>query len=371
VTADSNSGGGSTISQQLAKMLFPRENLHNKLQLVLRKFKEWVIAVKLEKSYTKEEILAMYLNKYDFLNLAVGIKSAATVYFNTTPDKLNLEQSAMLVGMAKNSSLYNPVRRPELTLQRRNVVLDQMEKYGYISKEECRSAQVQPLALDYHKVDFKTGLAPYFREYLRQALNADRPKKSDYASWQMEKYKEDSIDWETNPVYGWCKKNKKVDGTDYNLYRDGLKIVTTIDSRMQKYAEEALTYHLKNNLQPSFNKHMRVLKNRPFSNDLSPEDVDRIMDQSVKQTKRYWVAKNAGKSWDEIKREFQHPIEMTVFSYKGDRDTLMLLFWHFAVVAHVDGSKNRPRQSIRWRTRLPALYVRHGKSRKTAGRFNR
>jgi penicillin-binding protein 1A len=323
VTADSNSGGGSTISQQLAKMLFPRENLHNKLQLVLRKFKEWVIAVKLEKSYTKEEILAMYLNKYDFLNLAVGIKSAATVYFNTTPDKLNLEQSAMLVGMAKNSSLYNPVRRPELTLQRRNVVLDQMEKYGYISKEECRSAQAQPLALDYHKVDFKTGLAPYFREYLRQALNADRPKKSDYASWQMQSYREDSIDWETNPIYGWCKKNKKVDGTDYNLYRDGLKIVTTIDSRMQKYAEEALTYHLKNNLQPSFNKHMRVLKNRPFSNDLSPEDVDRIMDQSVKQTKRYWVAKNAGKSWDEIKREFQHPIEMTVFSYKGDRDTLM------------------------------------------------
>ena len=250
-------------------MLFPRDNLDNKLQLIFRKFKEWVIAVKLEKSYTKEEILTMYLNKYDFLNLAVGIKSAAAVYFNTTPEKLTLEQSAMLVGMAKNSSLYNPIRRPELTLQRRNVVLTQMEKYDYISKEECRSAQAQPLNLDYHKVDFKTGLAPYFREYLRQAMNADKPQRSDYASWQAEKYREDSIDWETNPLYGWCKKNKKADGSTYNLYRDGLKIITTIDSRMQKYAEEALTYHLRANLQPSFNKHLRSLKNKPFSNDLS------------------------------------------------------------------------------------------------------
>jgi penicillin-binding protein 1A len=323
VTADTNSGGGSTISQQLAKMLFPRDNLENKLQLIFRKFKEWVIAVKLEKSYTKEEILTMYLNKYDFLNLAVGIKSAATVYFNTTPDKLTLEQSAMLVGMAKNSSLYNPVRRPELTLDRRNVVLAQMQKYGYLSKEECRSAQAQPLGLDYHKVDFKTGPAPYFREYLRQALNADKPKRSDYASWQGEKFREDSIDWETNPLYGWCKKNKKVDGSTYNLYRDGLRIITTIDSRMQRYAEEAMTFHLSENLQPSFNKRLRALKNRPFSNDLSTEEVDGILDQAIKQTKRYWLAKNSGKSWDEIKKEFNHPVEMSVFSYKGDRDTLM------------------------------------------------
>jgi penicillin-binding protein 1A len=323
LTADTNSGGGSTISQQLAKMLFPRDNLDNKLQLIFRKFKEWVIAVKLEKSYTKEEILTMYLNKYDFLNLAVGIKSAATVYFNTTPKELNLEQSAMLVGMAKNSSLYNPVRRPELTLQRRNVVLSQMQKNGSISKEECNAAQAQPLNLDYHKVDFKTGLAPYFREYLRQALNADQPKRSDYAGWQLQKYKEDSVEWVVNPLYGWCKKNKKVDGSIYNLYRDGLRIVTTIDSRMQTYAEEAVNKHLKENLQPSFNKHIRGLKNRPFSNDLSTEVVNGIMDQSIKQTKRYWVAKNSGKSWDEIKQQFNRPVEMSVFSYKGDRDTLL------------------------------------------------
>lgn len=323
VTGNTNSGGGSTISQQLAKMLFPRDNLDNKLQLIFRKFKEWVIAVKLEKSYTKEEILTMYLNKYDFLNLAVGIKSAATVYFNTTPDKLTLAQSAMLVGMAKNSSLFNPVRRPELTQQRRNVVLAQMEKYGYISKAERDDAQSQPLNLNYHKVDFKTGLAPYFREYLRQALNADQPKRSDYAGWQIQKYKEDSVEWLVNPLYGWCNKNKKADGSTYNLYRDGLKIITTIDSRMQVYAEEAVNKHLKENLQPSFNKHMRVLKNRPFSNDLSAEVVDGIMNQGIKQSKRYWLAKNSGKSWDEIKQEFNRPVEMSVFSYKGDRDTLM------------------------------------------------
>ncbi len=323
VTGNTNSGGGSTISQQLAKMLFPRDNLDNKLQLIFRKFKEWVIAVKLEKSYTKEEILTMYLNKYDFLNLAVGIKSAATVYFNTTPDKLTLAQSAMLVGMAKNSSLFNPVRRPELTQQRRNVVLAQMEKYGYISKAERDDAQSQPLNLNYHKVDFKTGLAPYFREYLRQALNADQPKRSDYAGWQIQKYKEDSVEWLVNPLYGWCNKNKKADGSTYNLYRDGLKIITTIDSRMQVYAEEAVNKHLKENLQPSFNKHMRVLKNRPFSNDLSVEVVDGIMNQGIKQSKRYWLAKNSGKSWDEIKQEFNRPVEMSVFSYKGDRDTLM------------------------------------------------
>ncbi len=323
LTADTNSGGGSTLSQQLAKMLFPRENLDNKLELIFRKFKEWVIAVKLEKSYTKEEILTMYLNKYDFLNLAVGIKSAASIYFNTTPDSLRLEQAAMLVGMAKNSALYNPVRRPELTLQRRNVVLAQMEKYGYISKEVYNSTKSLPLGLNYHKVDFKTGPAPYFREYLRQAMNADEPKRSDYRAWQMQKYTEDSLEWKTNPLYGWCNKNKKADGTSYNLYRDGLRIITTLDSRMQRYAEDALTTHLKNNLQPAFRKHLRNLRNKPFSNELTDEAVEGILDQAIKQTERYRLAKLNGKSWEEIKRIFNTPVEMTIFSYKGDRDTTL------------------------------------------------
>lgn len=323
VTGSTNSGGGSTISQQLAKMLFPRENLDSKLELIFRKFKEWVIAIKLEKSYTKEEILTMYLNKYDFLNLAVGIKSASAIYFNTTPDSLRIEQAAMLVGMAKNSSLYNPVRRPELTLQRRNVVLGQMRKYGYISKDKYNSLKSLPLGLDYHKVDFKTGLAPYFREYLRMAMNASKPERADYRAWQMQKFKEDSVDWEKNPLYGWCNKNKKADGTPYNLYRDGVRIITTIDSRMQRYAEDAVTTHLKNNLQPGFNKKLRNLKNRPFSNDLSTEAVEGIMDQSIKQTERYRLAKVSGKSWDEIKTIFNLPVEMSVFSYKGDRDTTL------------------------------------------------
>ena len=323
LTADSKSGGGSTISQQLAKMLFPRDNLDNKFELILRKFKEWVIAVKLEKSYTKEEILTMYLNKYDFLNLAVGIKSASSIYFNTTPDSLRLEQAAMLVGMAKNSSLYNPVRRGELTLKRRNVVLAQMEKYGYISKDTRDSAKALPLGLDYHKVDFKTGLAPYFREYLRIAMNANKPVRSDYRAWQMQKFREDSVEWETNALYGWCNKNKKLDGTSYNLYRDGIRIITTIDSRMQHYAEDAVNTHLKNNLQPSFNKHLKKLKNKPFSNTMTSESIEGILEQSIKQTPRYHIAKQAGKSWDEIKKMFDTPIEMTVFSYKGDRDTTM------------------------------------------------
>jgi penicillin-binding protein 1A len=323
LTGNSSSGGGSTISQQLAKMLFPRDNLDSKIQLIFRKFKEWVIAVKLEKSYTKEEILTMYLNKYDFLNLAVGIKSAASVYFNTTPDSLNLEQSAMLIGMAKNSSLYNPIRRPELTLKRRNVVLAQMKKYGYISKEEYNSAVAQPLALDYHKVDFKTGLAPYFREYLRQIMNANKPDKDDYRGWQLQKYREDSLDWATNPLFGWCNKNRKAEGTPYNLYRDGIRIVTTIDSRMQRYAEEAVIFHLKNNLQPAFNKHLKKLRNKPFSNDLTSQDVEGIMDKAIKQTERYRLAKASGKSWEEIKTLFATPAEMVVFTYKGDRDTIM------------------------------------------------
>ncbi|MDP3912398.1 MAG: transglycosylase domain-containing protein [Bacteroidota bacterium] len=323
LTADSKSGGGSTISQQLAKMLFPRDVLDNKFELIIRKFKEWVIAVKLEKSYTKEEILTMYLNKYDFLNLAVGIKSAAAIYFNTSPDSLRLEQAAMLVGMAKNSSLYNPVRRAELTLQRRNVVLSQMQKYGYISKSVRDSAKALPLGLDYHKVDFKTGLAPYFREYLRIAMNARKPVRTDYAAWQMQKFREDSVEWEMNPLYGWCNKNKKLDGSSYNLYRDGIRIVTTIDSRMQKYAEEAVTTHLKNNLQPAFNKHLKKLKNKPFSNTMTGESIEKILEQSIKQTERYHIAKQAGKSWDEIKTIFDTPVEMSVFSYKGDRDTTM------------------------------------------------
>ncbi len=323
LTGNSSTGGGSTLSQQLAKMLFPRQDFENKFQLVLRKFKEWVIAVKLEKSYTKEEILTMYLNKYDFLNLAVGIKSASRIYFNIDPDSLQLHQSAMLVGMAKNSALFNPVRRPELTLERRNVVLAQMNKYGYISQQQYDSISALPLGLDFHREDFKTGLAPYFREYLRTTMGASKPERSKYASWQAVKFREDSVEWETNPLYGWCKKNFKQDGTNYDLYEDGLKIYTTIDSRMQKYAEEAVHDHLKRDLQPSFQRHLKRLKNPPFSNDMSTTEVSSLLDLSMRQSERYRVLRLQGLSSDQIRKNFKQPVEMTIFTWDGDRDTIM------------------------------------------------
>lgn len=323
LTGDSSSGGGSTISQQLAKMLFPRESMESKLDLVIRKFREWVIAVNLERSYTKEEIILMYLNKYDFLNLAVGIKSAANVYFSIPPDSLDLHQSAMLVGMAKNSSLYNPVRRPEMVLERRNVVLNQMAKYGFISKAVRDSVKQLPLDLDYNKVDYKSGPAPYFREYLRLTLTARKPERKNYGSWQIQKYKEDSADWETNPLYGWANKNTKPDGENYNLYTDGLRIFTTIDSRMQKYAVEAVTYHLKNNLQPDFDGGMRNLRNPPFGNNMSNAEVENLLDSEIRKSERYRVLHNQGKSFREIRENFKKPVDMTIFSWKGEIDTVM------------------------------------------------
>jgi len=320
---DSSSGGGSTLSQQLAKMLFPRDDMDNKVELVLRKFKEWVIAVKLEKAYTKEEIITMYLNKYDFLNLAVGIKSAARIYFNTVPDSLTTEQSAMLVGMAKNSALFNPVRRPELTKERRDVVLYQMYRYGYLTEEEKDSLSALPLDLKFRREDFKEGLAPYFREYLRITMGANKPDRSKYASWQTVKYQEDSLAWETNPLYGWCKKNFKPDGSNYDLYSDGLRIYTTIDSRMQRYAEDAVEEHLKVELQPAFTKHLKGMRNPPFSNDLDKDGVEHLLSLAMRQSERYRVLRLRGLSAEEIKKNFNEKVEMTVFSWKGDRDTLM------------------------------------------------
>lgn len=324
VTGNTNLGGGSTITQQLAKNLFPRQDFKNYLVFAVRKFKEWVIAVKLERSYTKEEILTMYLNKYDFLNNAVGIRSAAQVYFNLPPDSLNMQQAAMLVGMAKNSSLYNPLRREELVRKRRNVVFSQMEKYGYLSKEEFDSLKVLPLKLDYQKVDFKQGLAPYFREYLRITMTSGKPDRKNYnADWLNQQFVEDSTAWEDNPLYGWCKKNFKPDGTPYNIYRDGLKIYTTIDTRMQRYAEEAVVKNLKENLQPVFDEGLENLKNPPFSDDMSDQDVEDLLNRKMRQTERYRILREKGYNDREIKQNFSTPVEMTVFSWEGDIDTLM------------------------------------------------
>ncbi|HNZ69901.1 MAG: transglycosylase domain-containing protein [Bacteroidota bacterium] len=323
LTGNTSSGGGSTISQQLAKMLFPREQFRGPIQLAFRKFREWIIAVKLERSFTKEEILTMYLNKYDFLNLAVGIKSAANVYFNCETDSLQLHQAAMLVGMAKNSALYNPLRRPEITLQRRNVVLSQMQKYGYITPQVFDSVKQLPLGLDFKPVDFKQGLAPYFREYLRLTLNASKPDRKNYASFQTQKFIEDSVEWETNPLFGWCQKNKKRDGSGWDLYKDGLKIYTTVDSRMQLYAEEALAFHLKNNLQPLFDNRIKNLKNPPFSNDMTAEETEELLNRFVRQSERYRVLASQGKNYREIREIFNKPVEMSIFSWEGEIDTIM------------------------------------------------
>lgn len=323
VTGNRSAGGGSTITQQLAKMLFPRERMEKKFEIIFRKFREWVIAVKLERSYTKEEIMAMYFNKFDFLNLAVGIKSASQVYFNTFPDSLEIQQSAMLVGMAKNPSFYNPLRRPDETLKRRNVVMSQMVKYNFLSSQQYDSLKLLPLGVDYQKVDHKRGIAPYFREFLRTSLTAKKPDRSRYPSYNYQKFKEDSLQWADNPFYGWCNKNLKPDGTPYNLYADGLRIYTTIDSRMQRYAEEAVSEHLGQDLQLAFNAERLHHRNPPYSDDLSNEEVETAVNRSMRRSERYRVLRKNGLSLNAIKKNFNKPIKMKVFSWQGERDTLM------------------------------------------------
>lgn len=317
-----NAGGGSTISQQLSKQLYS-PGAGNVMERLLQKPIEWVIAVKLERYYTKEEILTMYLNKFDFLNNAVGIKTASNTYFSKEPKDLSIEEAATLVGMCKNPSLFNPVRFNERARGRRNVVLDQMRKAGYISSEECDSLQALPLTLKYRRVDHKEGLATYFREYLRVMMTAKEPNKKDYRGWQMQKYYEDSLAWKNNPLYGWCAKNKKKDGTNYNIYTDGLKIYTTIDSRMQRYAEEAVEEHIGHYLQPIFFKEKKGRKTAPYTNMLSAEEVDAIMQKAIRQTDRYRLMKADGASESEIEKAFNTPHEMSVFTWEGEKDTIM------------------------------------------------
>ena len=272
--------------------------------------------------YSKEEIIAMYLNQFDFLNNAVGIKSAAHVYFNTTADKLKIEEAATLIGMCKNPSYFNPVRHKDRTLGRRNVVFDQMRKADIITRQQQDSLSRLPLKLNYMRVDHKEGLATYYREYLRQMLMAGEPQRSDYADWQKQKYLDDKWAWENNPLYGFCKKNKKPDGSNYNIYTDGLKIYTTIDSRMQRYAEEAVDEHMQR-LQKSFFSEKRGRSYAPFSRDLTSQEIDDIMTRAMRQSERYRVLKEAGMSKAEITKSFNTKTDMRLFSYNGMIDTTM------------------------------------------------
>jgi penicillin-binding protein 1A len=297
VGGDKSSGGGSTITQQLAKMLF-HERSGGLVERAFQKLKEWIIAVQLEKRYTKQEIITMYLNKFDFINNAVGIKTASRTYFDVSPDSLNILEAATLVGMAKNPALFNPVRRNEMTQQRRNVVLYQMTQYKnsetnkpYLTREEYDSLKVLPLELKFQREDHNQGSATYFREFLRGYMAE------------------------------WIKNNPKPDGTSYSLYKDGLKIYTTIDSRMQKYAEEAVQEHL-TELQDEFFRHWKDRKTAPYFR-LTDEQIEKMLTQSMKRSERYSKAKTAGKTIEEIKKEFNVPVEMAVYTWRGDKDTLM------------------------------------------------
>jgi penicillin-binding protein 1A len=319
---DQSSGGGSTITQQLAKLLF-HGRAANVWERGFQKLKEWVIAVKLERSYTKEEILTMYLNKAAFIYDAYGIKSATQTFFNTTPDSLKVEEAAVIVGMLKNPALFNPVRRPELTQGRRNIVLGQMLKAEHLSQEEHDSLTQIPLNLKFNRADHKEGLAPYLREYLRLTLNASFPERENYASWQIQKFLEDSAEWVNNPLYGWIHKNLKTDGTKYNIYRDGLRIYTTLDSRLQLYAEQAIEQHLGEDIQPKFFREKKGRTRAPFTNQITSDEYESIINRAIRNTDRYRSLKRAGASADSIERVFKTPYPMQVFSWQGEKDTVM------------------------------------------------
>lgn len=283
ILRQSGSGGGSTITQQLAKNLFPREQIGG-VKLVTRKIQEWIIAVRLERNYTKEEIIAMYLNTVEFGSNSFGIKSASQTFFNKAPDKLRTEESAVLVGLLKAPTYYSPVRNPENSTRRRNIVLYQMKKYDLLSQVEYDSLKTLPIRLRFQAEDHNVGNATYFREYLRQYLNK------------------------------WCNEHKKNDGSKYNIYRDGLRIYTTIDSRMQKYAEEAVKEHL-TELQKTFFDH--------WKGKTAWSQHPEIITDAVKKSSRYRELESNGADEDSIKKAFDTKIPMTIFSWKGDIDTMM------------------------------------------------
>ena len=318
------SGGGSTITQQLAKQLYS-PGASSRSYRLLQKPIEWVIAVKLERYYTKEEIINLYLNQFDFLYNAVGIQSAARTYFDATPGTLKIEEAATLIGMCKNPAYYNPIRYNERTRDRRNMVLSQMKKAGFLQATACDSLSKLPLETHFTRLGHTDGLAPYLREYLRIILTANEPVRSNYpASWQQQKYSEDSLAWETNPYYGFCNKNRKPNGDPLNLYEDGLKIYTTVDSRMQQYAEEAMVKHMSEVLQPQFARQIRGQKNAPFSSrDMTEEEIMGILNRDMTNSDRYRELRKSGMNDEDARKTFDQPVDMRVFSWNGDIDTTM------------------------------------------------
>lgn len=327
-----HSGGGSTITQQLAKNLFPRDTIRNRSVvskaslMALTKFKEWLTAIKLERRYTKEEILAMYLNTVPFGNNSFGIKAAAKTYFNTSPDSLKIEQAAVLIGLLRAPTYYSPVRNPKRSQTRRDVVMKQMVKYNYLKQEAYDSLRLIPLSLKFSKQSHVSGLAPHFREYLRNVMTKTKPDRQQYPINNYQKYKEDSLEWEQNPLYGWCNKNYKPNGDPYDIYRDGLRIYTTLNSKMQAYAEEAIARHLgtgKEPLQETFNNLQKNNSKAPFSYKLTTQQVNNIMRAAITRSERYRVYRANGMGKEDAIKAFEKPVEMTVFSWRGEIDTVM------------------------------------------------
>lgn len=317
-----SAGGGSTITQQLAKQLYS-ERASSTMERLFQKPIEWMIALRLERYYTKEEIITMYLNYFDFLHNAVGIKTASRTYFSKEPSELDIEECAVLVGMCKNPSYYNPVRVPERARERRNVVLGQMVRSGYLAENEADSLMQLPLELNFRRVDHRSGSGMYVRERLRRVLMAKRPKRENYESWQAQRYYEDSLAWEEDPLYGWCNKNTNKEGRPYNIYTDGLKIYSTIDSRMQRYAETSIREHVVDFLQPAFDKEQARNPRKPYNRSLPAERVADDLRRAKRQSARYVTMKAAGYSAQEIEESFNVPVAMSVYSPHGNIDTLM------------------------------------------------
>ena len=322
---DQSQGGGSTITQQVAKNLFPRDTVRNRskvartMKLVQSKFKEWITALKLEHNYTKEEIAAMYLNTVEYGSNAFGIKSAASTFFGKSPDELNIQEAAVLVGVVNAPTRYSPVRNPENALARRNLVINRMRVAGAISREVCDSLTALPITLQYKPISHNDGEATYFREMLRQVMNAERPTRRQFLTdWD---YEQAVKEYDENPLYGWCHKNKKADGTDYNIYRDGLRIYTTINPTMQRYAEEAVQKQMETVIQPRMDAQVR--QTGVLFQDLEPEEIETIIKRAMRNSDRYREHKKLGMSDKDIYASFEKKCQMRIFTFKGERDTLL------------------------------------------------
>jgi penicillin-binding protein 1A len=318
-----SAGGGSTLTQQLAKQLYTEHVARGSVQRALQKPIEWVVAVKLERFYTKEEIMTLYLNKYDFVHHAVGIYTASNTYFGKQPSELNIQEAATMVGMLQNASRFNPKSHPVRSRERRNVVLSQMEKAGFLTETERDSLQATDIVLNYKEVDQKAGQATYLREFLRIRLYEKKPDPKDYtASWRKQQFYEDSLDWEQDPLFGWCNKNFKENGEPYNLYTDGLKVYVTIDSRMQQYAEEAMAAQLQDYLQPDFFEAKKNVKTAPYTNNITSEQAQSLLENGLLNS-GYRTMANKGVSMDSLRKIWSTPREMEIFTYDGYVDTVL------------------------------------------------